>query len=164
MTTLKTLIVAVMLMIPPWVLEMWGNSDLQTAYPLDYRGWTHVRSALVDPGSATAGRYGGLHHIYANEIAMEGYRTGQFPDGSVIVFDLLETRDSAGTTVEGPRKFIDVMTKDSKRYAENGGWEFEEFTGDNHKDPVLTAEARSQCYNCHTRQRTHDFVFSTFRK
>lgn len=164
MITCKTLIVAAMLVIPPWVVDMWANPDLKTAFPLGYRKWTHVKSALVDPKSPTAGRYGGFHHIYANEIAMEGYRTGQFPDGSVIVFDLLETRDSAGTTVEGPRKLIDVMTKDSKRYAETGGWDYEEFVGDNHKDPVLTAEAKTQCYNCHTRQRTHDFVFSTLRK
>jgi hypothetical protein len=164
MTPSKTLIVAVMLVVPPWVLDNLVNPDRQTSYPLAYRRWTHVRSALVDPKSPTAGRYGGLHHIYANEIAMAGYSTGQFPDGSVIVFDLLETRDSAGTTVEGPRKFIDVMIKDSKRYAETGGWEFEEFMGDNHKDPVLTAEAKSQCYKCHTRQRSHDFVFSTFRE
>jgi hypothetical protein len=163
MTSPKSLIVAAILVIPPWVADMLAKPEL-TAYPLTYRQWTHVKSAMVDPKSPAAGRYGGLHHIYANEIAMEGYRRGQFPDGSVIVFDLLETRESAGTTVEGQRKLIDVMTKDSKRYAETGGWDYEEFVGDNHKDPVLTAEAKTQCYNCHIRQQAHDFVFSKFRK
>lgn len=92
---------------------------------------------------------------------MDGYRTGRFPDGSVIVFDLLETRDNAGTTTEGPRKFIDVMVKDSQLYAGTGGWGFEEFTGNSHTDRALTPQARIDCYTCHTRQKDHGFVFST---
>jgi cytochrome P460 len=146
------------------VANISGRPDSYGAASLDYRRWTHVKSAVIDPKSPTAGRFGGIHHIYANDKAMEGYRTGQFPDGSVIVFDQLETRENAGTTQEGSRKFIDVMTKDSKRHADTGGWEFEEFTGDNHTDQVLTAQAKAGCFGCHTRQREHDFVFSTFRK
>ena len=146
------------------VVNLWARSENPGAYPLNYRKWVHVKSTLVDPKSPTAGRYGGLHHIYANERAMEGYRTGQFPEGSVIVFDLLETRESAGTTVEGPRRFIDVMTKESKRYAETGGWRFEEFKGDSQTDQTLTAQARTECYTCHVRKKSHDFVFSDFRK
>lgn len=145
-------------------VRLWAQSNSQVAYPSNYRNWVHVRSALVDPNSPKAGRYGGLHHIYANEKAMEGFRTGQFPDGSVIVFDLLETRENAGTTVEGPRKFIDVMSKESKRYAETGGWGFEEFVGDSQTERTLTTEAKAACYSCHTRRKSNDFVFSTFRK
>ena len=144
--------------------NLWAQSDSQVAYPADYRNWVHVRSALVDPNSPKAGRYGGLHHIYANERAIEGYRTGVFPEGSVIVFDLLETRETAGTTVEGPRKFIDVMTKESKRYPETGGWGFEEFVGDSQTDRALTTQAKAACYSCHTRRKSNDFVFSSFRK
>lgn len=164
MITTRTLIVFVTLVILTWAAIVQARPDNRAAYPSGYRTWVHVRTALVDPKSPTAGRYGGLHHIYANEGAMEGYRSGQFPDGSVIVFDLLDTRESAGTTVEGPRKFIDVMTKDGQRYAGTGGWAFEEFTGDSQTDPVLTAQAKTECYACHARQQKHDFVFSTFRQ
>jgi hypothetical protein len=164
MTTISTLIVFSTLLILTWVVNMWAGPNDIVAYPLDYRKWVHVRSALIDPKSPTAGRYGGLHHIYANDKAMQGYRAGQFPDGSVIVFDLLETRESAGTTVEGPRRFIDVMTRDGKRYAETGGWGFEEFAGDSQTERTLTAQARMQCYDCHARRKSYDFVFSTFRK
>lgn len=145
-------------------VKQWAQPDSQVAYPSNYRNWVHVRSALVDPNSPKAGRYGGLHHIYANEKALEGYRTGVFPDGSVIVFDLLETKENAGTTVEGPRKFIDVMSKESKRYPDTGGWGFEEFAGDSQTDRVLTSEAKVGCFGCHTRRKSNDFVFSSFRK
>jgi hypothetical protein len=155
---------ALVVVILVWALNLRAATDGAVAYPLGYRNWAHVKSALVDPQSPKAGRYGGLHHIYANEKAMEGYRTGQFPDGSVIVFDLLETRENAGTTTEGPRKFIDVMVKDNQRYTDTGGWGFEEFTGDSQTDRALTAQAKTDCYTCHTRQKDHGFVFSTLRK
>ena len=147
-----------------WVLNLSAATDGAVAYPLGYRDWVRVKSATVDPKSPAAGRYGGIHHIYANEKAMEGYRTGQFPDGSVIVFDLLETRDGAGATTEGPRKFIDVMVKDNQLYSETGGWGFEEFTGDSQTDRALTAQAKTDCYNCHTKRKDQGFVFSKLGK
>jgi hypothetical protein len=164
MTRRRSLIVCATLVILTGVASICGTAGSYGDPHLEYRNWTHVKSALIDPKSPTAGRFGGIHHIYANDKAMEGYRSGKFPDGSVIVFDLLETRENAGTTQEGSRKFIDVMTKDGGRYSDTGGWEFEEFAGDNHTDQVLTAQAKAGCFGCYTRQRAHDFVFSTFRK
>jgi hypothetical protein len=95
---------------------------------------------------------------------MEGYRTGKFPDGSVIVADFLETRENAGVTTEGPRRRIDVMVKDSKRYAATGGWGFEQFRGDSQTDRMVTAENATKCFACHAKQKDHDSVFSEFRK
>ena len=59
-------------------------------YPEGYRQWTHVSSTYIGPQSAAFEKNGGLHHIYANKQAVEGYRTGRFPEGSVIVADFLE--------------------------------------------------------------------------
>src|SRR5688572_14163523 len=101
-----------------WAAYLQAEPNTTIAYPLGYRKWVHVKSALVGPQSPIYKRYGGLHHIYANEKAVEGYRTGMFQDGSVIVFDVLETQETAGTTAEGTRRFIDVMAKDSQRFAE----------------------------------------------
>jgi hypothetical protein len=141
-----------------------AGTDDTVAYPLGYRSWAHVKSALIGPQSPIYASYGGIHHIYANEKAMEGYRRGSFPDGSVIVFDLLETRENAGVTAEGPRKFIDVMAKDSKRFAESGGWGYEEFKGDSETERTLSAQAKAACNKCHMQQKNRDFVFSAFRK
>jgi hypothetical protein len=133
-------------------------------YPAGYRLWAHVKTALIGPQSPAFENSGGIHHIYANEKAMEGYRTGRFPDGSVLVADFLETRESAGVTTEGPRRRIDVMVKESKRYAETGGWGFESFRGDSQTDRVVTAEIAATCFACHSKQKERDSVFSEFRK
>lgn len=132
-------------------------------YPLGYRSWTHVRTVLVGPQSPFFESGGGMHHIYANAKAIEGYNTGHFPDGSILVFDLLETREKDGTISEGPRKRIDVMLKDSDHFSSTGGWDFERFLGDT-KTPALTEEHRKACFQCHEQAKTHEFVFSVYQK
>src|SRR5215831_10060463 len=100
------------------------------AYPQDYRKWTHVKSQVIGVQSQFFASGGGIHHIYANERAMEGLQTGKFADGSILIFDLLEARETAGVTVEGARQRIDMMVKDTQRFAASGGWGFERFAGD----------------------------------
>jgi hypothetical protein len=147
-----------------WSLSLWARTNDAVPYPAGYRLWTHVKAALIGPQNPAFKDSGGIHHIYANEKAMEGYGAGKFPDGSVIVADFLETRESAGVTTEGPRRRIDVMVKDSKRYAATGGWGFEQFRGDSQTDRMVTAEIAAKCFACHARQKDRDSVFSEFRK
>jgi hypothetical protein len=147
-----------------WGLSLWARTNDAVPYPAGYRQWAHVSSALIGPQSPSFESSGGIHHIYANEKAMEGYRTGRFPDGSVLVADFLETRENAGVTTEGPRRRIDVMMKDSKRYAATGGWGFEQFRGDSQTDRMVTAEIAAKCFACHAKQKERDSVFSVFRK
>ena len=150
--------------IATWSLSSRAKPNDEVPYPVGYRLWTHVKAGLIGPQSPAFESSGGIHHIYANEKAMEGYRAGRFPDGSVLVADFLETRESAGVTTEGPRRRIDVMVKDSKRYAATGGWGFEQFRGDSQTDRMVTAEIASKCFACHARQKERDSVFSEFRK
>jgi len=75
--------------------------DGTVSFPEAFRKWAHVKSVLVGPQSLAFATDGGIHHIYANDKALEGYDTGKFPDGSVIVYDLLETKEIAGNTIEG---------------------------------------------------------------
>ena len=150
--------------ITTWTLSLWAKPNDAVPYPAGYRQWAHVKAALIGPQSPAFETSGGIHHIYANEKAMEGYRTGQFPDGSVLVADFLETRENAGVTTEGPRRRIDVMVKDSKRYAATGGWGFEQFRGASQTDRLVTAEAAAKCFACHAKQKERDSVFSVFRE
>jgi hypothetical protein len=148
-------------------LSSWAQSNDAIPYPTGYRQWTHVKSTIIGPKSPAYEKIGGIQHIYANEKGMEGYRTGRFPEGSILVYDFLKTEDDAyseGRTNEGARRFTSVMVKDSKRYAATGGWGFEEFRGDSQTDRMIGAEAPTKCYACHTSQKDRDYVFSAFRK
>jgi len=133
-------------------------------YPKGYRDWTHVKSMIINPGHPLYESFGGIHHIYANKKAMEGYAKGKFPDGAVIVFDLLEAKSADNAVTEGARKVVGVMHKDSKKWKATGGWGFEGFKGDSTTERAVGKNAASACYNCHTQQKDKDFVFSAYRK
>ena len=132
-------------------------------FPAEYRQWAVTRSMVVGPDNKNFANNGGFHHYYANEKAMEGFRTGHFPDGSVVVDERLEVRQEAGTTFEGPRKSVAVMAKDATRYQSTGGWGFEVFAGED-RTQGAPASVRAACFSCHSRRKDHDFIFSEFRK
>ena len=78
--------------------------DAPIAYPEGFRAWTHVSSGVVGPKSPAAPKYEGVHHIYANATALEGYRTGRWADGAVIVYDQwTAVAAPADSTVAGER-------------------------------------------------------------
>lgn len=133
-------------------------------YPKGYRHWAHVKSMLIQPGHALYDTFGGIHHLYANKLAEKGYASGNFPDGAVIAFDLLEAVSADNTVQEGPRKVLGVMLKDSRRYKDTGGWGFEGFKGDSTSGRAVGANAATACYQCHTAQKDKGYVFSSMRK
>lgn len=137
-----------------------SSSGAEIPYPAGFRQWTHVKSAVLNNSGS---RFDGIHYIYANEKALAGYRTGSFPDGAVIVFDMwrVENRvENIGTTIDPvERKFVDVMVRDSVRYHETGGWGFEEFQGSSRTERVINDPER-QCAACHRAGAGGDFVFS----
>lgn len=132
-------------------------------YPEGYRDWTHVKSMVIEAGHPLFDSFGGLHHLYANDAALRGYRAGRFPDGAVIVFDLLTAVSADHAISEGPRKVLGVMLKDSRRYASTGGWGFEGFVGDSTTERVVGANAATACFGCHTAREGQDYVFSSLR-
>jgi len=100
--------------------------------------------------------------VYANELAIQGYTKGIFPEGSVLVFDVISAKESKGVIEESSRSVVDVMVKDSSKYAATDGWGFERFKGDSNTERILDANFRSACVNCHKKNK--DFVFSEYRK
>jgi hypothetical protein len=133
-------------------------------YPEGYRDWTHVKSMVISPGHPLYEAFGGIHHLYANERALQGYRTGKFPDGSVIVFDLLEAENRDNAIHEGARKVLGVMHKDGAKWKETGGWGFEGFKGDSKTERAVGKDAATACFQCHASEKGTDFVFSRYRK
>jgi hypothetical protein len=134
-----------------------ASDDREVAYPVGFRRWTHVTSGYIGEEHPAHGRYGGIHHIYANNRALTGYRTGIFPIGSVLIFDVHEVKKGVGTIDSTWRKLLDVMEKRSE------GWRFVEFDGDSQtKISVTGAQAVGACGSCHN-SAPRDHVFSTWQ-
>lgn len=141
---------------------LFGFSKDEVKYPKGYRNWTHVKTLILEKGHPLYEAFGGIHHIYANEIALEGYKEGnKFKDGSVIVFDLLEAKSADNAIAEGSRKVVAVMEKNSIKYKDTGGWGFEGFKGDTRERVVKNMDG--ECFSCHLSQKDNDYVFSKYR-
>ena len=139
------------------------SSPAQIAYPADYRQWVHVKSGIIGSEFPMEPERG-IHHVYANPTALAGFESGNFEDGSVVVYDLVSLSEKGGVSTEGARRRIDVMVKDSKLYAATGGWKFGRFMADDHEHNVMTPDLHNVCVQCHEKQKAHGFVFSEFRK
>lgn len=125
----------------------------EPAYPDGYRRWVHIKSGWVGEGSPAFPRFAGMHHVYANPKAMDGYRTGTFPAGSVMVFDVLETTPGPGSLVTGARRQLDVMEKTA------AGWRYAEFKGDSHSERTVGAvEGAKACAACHAKLGTDSVI------
>jgi hypothetical protein len=133
-------------------------SEPAIPHPSGYRAFRHVKTTVVGKASPIFEREGGIHHFYANAGAVEGYRGGTFPDGAVLVDDLLEAPENGGVAREGPRRRTAVMVKDAARFADTGGWGFEVYRGEG-REGTLDAAARAACFACHAKAK--GAVFTT---
>jgi hypothetical protein len=103
-----------------------------------------------------------LRGILGNALAIEASRAGTlpFPDGSILVKLAWKHEPLAapeGAFVTGPATTVQIMVKDSKRYASTGGWGFGRFVDGR---PVDEAQHRT-CFPCHEANANgHDFVFT----
>ena len=138
-------------------------AEPEVPYPEGYRNWHHVKSMVIEEGHPLYGAFGGIHHLYANDKALEGYRSDTFPDGAVIVFDLLAAVQDGNAITEGARKVVGVMHKDSKKFTATGGWGFEGFGGGDPTSRVVGDNAASACFACHQPQKGQDYTFSRLR-
>jgi Cytochrome P460 len=152
-----------MFVLPLTVVSSMARQPAAVPYPTDYRSWAVVKTSLVSAQAPNFATRGGFHHFYANAKAMDGYRTGSFPEGSIIVDEGVYAEDAKGVMVERGRRSLDVMHKHGETHAATGGWGFEHFDGDSQVGSG-TAEARAACATCHGQRKAQDYVFSTFRK
>lgn len=138
-------------------------ADPDLAYPEGYRDWTHVKSMWIGPDHPLADPFAGLHHIYVDDVGADALRRGEpLPDGTVLVFDLLEADLRDDAIVEGPRKLLGVMVRDDDRFVETGGWGFQAFAGDSTTERMVT-DGGASCFACHQSRSAQGYVFTTWR-
>jgi hypothetical protein len=128
-------------------------------FPENFRRWVHVATGVIMPGAnQQLMSEEGMHHVFANEKAADGYSSGDFPDGSIIVYELREAQQKSGIIFEGDRKRVDVMIRDSTLKS-TGGWRFERFWG-NDQTQNAVQDSGTSCFQCHSKANAHGFVFS----
>jgi len=126
--------------------------------PDGYRQWQLIAPSLEDAPLDE------LRAIVGNTIAIDAYQKNAqpFPDGTVLVklaWKRKRSSEFASATVPGAATTVQVMVKDSKKYAATGGWGFGRFVDGK---PVDEAQHRT-CFACHeARAKGHDYVFTRY--
>lgn len=139
-----------------------SESNIDVAFPDGYKEWKHVKTMIIKPEHPMGKLFHGIHHIYANDKAYDGYKKGKFKDGSVVVLDFLKYTDKGGSITESDRIYAAVMVKDKKKYSKTHGWGYEAFGGNSRKK--LVKDVYSMCVQCHEAQEKNDYIFSAIRK
>jgi hypothetical protein len=128
------------------------------AIPEGYRSWELIAPALEDAP------FDELRVVLGNPVAVDAFKRGvrPFPDGSILVKLAWKRTPSAeftSATVPGDATTVQIMVKDSKRFAATGGWGFGRFIGGQSVDE---AQHRT-CFACHdAKVRDRDWVFTRY--
>jgi hypothetical protein len=126
--------------------------------PAGYRQWE-----LIAP-SHEAGGFNELRGILGNAVSIKAYREGTlpFPDGAMLAKLAWKRGPSSefpGAFVPGHSTTVQIMVKDSEKYASTSGWGFGRFI-----DGKAVDQAQHEtCFACHQANvKDHDFVFTRF--
>jgi hypothetical protein len=132
-----------------------------------FLGTWSIAQEDVEPSSAASGHgAAGLHNVYVQPDAITAYRKdGEFPDGTVLVKELLKTTTESMTTgmvsrgadVEG----WFVMVKDRhQRFPNNAlwgdGWGWVLFGPDGEPQ---TTNYKAECLGCHIPAKSTDWIY-----
>ena len=132
-------------------------------YPDGYRTWRVAKFKLIGPESPNYEKQGGFRHHFANDVAIASW--GHFSDGAALVDERVHARLEGGIWQEGELAFVGVMRKDSARFADTGGWEFNLFRDGDTQTGLTREQAKQACFDaCHKNVAARDFVFSDPRR
>jgi len=116
-----------------------------------------------------------LKVILANPVMIEAYQAGvpgngkPFPDGSKIAKIQWKPKKNAeapfSVMVPDTLKSVGFIVKDSKRFADTGGWGYAEFPYDPASDTFTPLGSGTNCgYACHTIVKAKDYIFTAYAK
>jgi Cytochrome P460 len=152
------------------------TSSGELILPKNFHEWIYVGSPLT-PNALNGGmaNFPEFHNVYMEPCSYAKYQqTKVFPEGTIFFKELQLTLPPAenpdGSRTEpsgrgyfpGPYNGADATVKDTKRYADTGGWGYYNF---NHHEPkALTAKVKPQteCAYCHQASAKKDEVWTQF--
>lgn len=153
--------------------EYTASGDL--ILPKNFHEWIYVGSPFT-PNALNGGKAGfpEFHNVYIEPGSYEIYkRTNEFPEGTIMFKELqltLPAQNDDGSRTEpsgrgyfpGPFNGADVSVKDSKRFADTGGWGYFNFNHHEPKAPTAKVQAKADCAYCHIASAKKDSVWTQF--
>jgi Cytochrome P460 len=137
-----------------------------TQIPAGYRDWRLVSVAHEE------GSLNDIRAILGNDTAITAYREAKlpFPEGTIIARiawrhvpseenNKVFGRAQSFIAGDAPPWYLQFMVKDSKKYAETGGWGYAQFDKDGKPGPESDLR---KCFPCHQAIKDRDFIFTRY--
>ena len=152
------------------------TSSGELILPKNYREWIFVGSPLT-PNALNGGKanFPEYHNVYIEPCSYEAYKkTGVFPNGTIFYKELQltlkpeENPDGSKTEPSGRGYFpgklngADVTVKDTKRFADTGGWGYFNFHHYLPLAPTAAVRPKGECGFCHIASAKRDEVWTQF--
>jgi hypothetical protein len=143
------------------------NDDGALLLPDNHREWVFV-GAPVTPNDMNEGHaaFPEFHNVYLDPASFATYKqTGEFPDGAMIVKELVsvggKSMPSGRGYFQGEFVSLEAMVKDTRRFPEEpGGWAFFRFGEAPDYQPIAARMKTTDCNTCHS-GATEDYVFTS---
>jgi hypothetical protein len=151
------------------------TADGDLILPKNFEKWVYLGSPLT-PNALNGGKanFPEFHNVYMQPWAYEEYqKTNVFPEGTIMFKELqltLPAQNPDGSRTEpsgrgyfpGKLNGADVTVKDSKRYADTGGWGYYNFHHYEPKAPTAKLKPKEECGYCHLASAKKDEVWTQF--
>ncbi len=127
--------------------------------PADFADWRLISTSARSDNDT-------MRAILGNATAIKAAREGRlkpWPDGTVMAKVAWKRKtNEAWPPASVPGDFVQVefMVKDSRKYAETGGWGFARWVGKELKPYGKNPDFVRECFACHLPLRNSDYVFT----
>ncbi|MDH3694373.1 MAG: cytochrome P460 family protein [Gammaproteobacteria bacterium] len=147
-----------------------GNITMPKTFQSDWTflgTWSIAKEDVETSAAASGHGAAALHNVYTQPGIVEAFRnTGTFPDGAVLIKELLDTETAQMTTGKVSRgNKIEgwfVMVKDTEgRFLDNklwgDGWGWFLFDASNN---LTTKDYKAECLGCHIPAKQNDWIYT----
>ena len=143
------------------------TADQRLEFPESYREWIYLSSGRgmsygpsADPNGPPV-----FDNVFVNPAAYRSFvKTGRWPDQSIFILEIRkaisEGSINKGGQFQGDIVGVEVLVKDTRRFADTQGWGFYEFTANRNPAPKLPKS--ESCYACHATNAAVEHTFVQF--
>ncbi len=142
--------------------------DGKLEFPSQYREWIFLSAGRGMTYGPSANHDGPpqFDNVFVNPAAYRAFlNSGRWPEQSIFILEIRHAKTEGsinrGGQFQGDTVALEVLVKDTKRFADTRGWGFFEY-GAQEQHPVAKLPKSASCYGCHAGNGAVEHTFVQF--
>ena len=152
---------------PPAAPDFAFTANQRLVFPENYREWIFLSAGRGMTYGPTADPHGPpqFDNVFVNPAAYRHFvKTGRWPERAIFVLEIRQAKSEGsinkGGQFQGAVTAVEVLVKDTQRFAATSGWGFFEF--DPKQQPAAQLPKTATCYACHAQNGAVEHTFVQF--